>query len=107
MIWIDNGYSLLQNIIYLTQGTLSQKRLRFLPFIISPLGLSTQAFQLGILIAFVILSALIIFVNSCNVCVFCKIIFSTKLDLFKATCFIVVSYGCRLFIRLAVDSTFE
>jgi hypothetical protein len=39
--------------------------------------------------------------------VFCKIIFSTKLDLFKATCFIVVSYGCRLFIRLAVDSTFE
>ena len=36
------------------------------------------------------LSVIIIFVNSYNVFVFCKIIFSNKLDLFKASCSIIV-----------------
>ncbi len=36
-------------------------------------GLCTQAFQLGILVTFANTSVLITIVNSCNVCVFCKI----------------------------------
>jgi hypothetical protein len=54
--------------------------------LIRPLGLCTQAFKLGDLISFVILSILIIIVNSCNVCVFYSWIFRYKLDLFIATC---------------------
>ncbi len=39
-----------------------------------------------------IISVLIIFVNSCNVCMFCKIISGNELDLFKATCSIIKSF---------------
>ncbi len=47
------------------------KALSLSSFLIRPLGLWTQAFQLGVLITFVhILSILIIIVKSCNVCVF-------------------------------------
>jgi hypothetical protein len=52
-ILIDYWYSLQWNITYLNQGALLQKKMRFLPLFIRPLGLISQAFQIGILITFV------------------------------------------------------
>ncbi len=53
MISIDFCDLLLRNILYLNQCNLTLKHLRFSPLSFRPLGLLTQAFQLGILIAFV------------------------------------------------------
>ncbi len=68
-----------------------KKHFRFPPLLIRPLGLCTQAIQLGVLITFeYIFSILIIFVHSCNVCVFYFCIFCNKLDLLEATWSIIV-----------------
>jgi len=68
---------------------LFKKCLRFLPLLIRPLGLITQALKLGFLIIFVNNLFLTFFVNSYKVCEFCKIILSTKLYLFQAACSII------------------
>ncbi len=69
---------------------LLEKCLRFPPLLIRQLGLCTQAFQQGISITFVYTFILTIYVSSRKVCVFYVCIFSTKLDLFEATCFIIL-----------------
>ncbi len=65
--------------------------MRFLQLLIRPLDLCTQAFQLDILFTFVLLSILVILVNSWNGFVFYFYILSNKLDLFKATCSIKIA----------------
>jgi hypothetical protein len=57
--------------------------------LIRPLGLCTQAIQLGILITFVI-TFHFNYLRRENVCVFYFCTFSNKLDLFEATCSIII-----------------
>jgi hypothetical protein len=85
---IDNQYLLLCHILYLRKVA-SIKSSCLPSILVRPLGLYTQAFQLGILITFVLLFILIISVDSCNVCKFNFYIFSKKVDFFEATCFII------------------
>ncbi len=59
------------------------------PPLIRPLFISTQATQLVILIYFCKYFVLIIIVNSCNVCMFSKLLVSNKPDLLQATCCII------------------
>jgi hypothetical protein len=60
------------------------------------LDLSTQAFLLACLKTIVNNFCLILTVNSCNVCVFCKIIICKKLDLFEPTS--VLFYFWEIFV---------
>jgi hypothetical protein len=80
---------------------------RFPTLLIRPIGLCTQAIQLGIVITFVILSILITYVNSYIIRVFYFCIFSNRLDLLEATCSIMMVVGSFiiLFIGLFEYST--
>jgi hypothetical protein len=71
------------------------------PLLIRPLGLLTQAFQLGILITFVNTFCFNYHCKCCNVCVFYFRMFSTKLDLFEATC--SITYFTRLSFKMLQD----
>ncbi len=86
MILIDYRYSHPCNILFLNQGSLPWKRLRFPPLLIRPIGRCTQAIQLDMLITFVNTLILIILERSSNVCVFYFCIFGNKLNLYETTC---------------------
>ncbi len=85
------------------------KLLSFFSHLFRPLGLFTEAFQLSILEAFIILSVLIIIVNSCFIFVFNIWVFSNKFNLFQVTCSITIFliWCCALCaIRHLCDPTF-
>ena len=58
-------------------------------FLLDSLSLKPKPFRLAFSLLLYMLSILIIFVNSCKVCVFYFCIVRHKLDLFQETCFIV------------------
>ncbi len=89
MIYIDYRYSRWQNILWFNQANSATLILsgQGSPSLLIDLEVLTDALHLVIFYTFVN-SVLLFFVKSCNVCVFCKIIFSNKLDLFQATCYI-------------------